>query len=119
MSSHQTYQTAHNAPSEVTLAPSEATLCPSEMELLPANAQQQRQPMSKVLRDKAKRVLKGLADSYIDDAHASSFAKGLAVSPRRCRRPAVTTLTCRVDSSPRCEIPPAVHELNDTIDPLT
>ena len=81
MSAAPTYQTMHSAPSEVTLTPSEVTLCPSEMGLLPPTSQQlQRQPKSKVLRDKAKKVLKGLADSYLDDAHATSMAKAPCVS---------------------------------------
>jgi hypothetical protein len=48
--------------------------------LPPPSEQVQRQPKSKVLRDKAKKAFKGLADSYLDDAHATSMTKGPSVS---------------------------------------
>jgi hypothetical protein len=79
MSVQQTYQTMHDAPSET-------TLCPSETGLLPQNnqQQQQRQPRSKAIRNKAKKVLKGIADSYIQDAHVTSLASQPPVS---CKDP--------------------------------
>jgi hypothetical protein len=86
MSNQQAFQTFHDAPSEVTLAPSEATLCPSETGLLPPSTQQQHQQQrqqrrkSKIIRAKAKSVLKGIADSYIADTRASTFAAGQPVS---------------------------------------
>jgi hypothetical protein len=78
MSVQQTYQTMHDAPSET-------TLCPSETGLLPQNnqQQQQRQPRSKAIRNKAKKVLKGIADSYIQDAHVTSLASQPPPAPRQ------------------------------------
>jgi hypothetical protein len=92
MSNQQALQTYHDAPSEVTLAPSEATLCPSETDLLPTNTQRQQQQQqrprkSKIIRAKAKSVLKGIADSYIADAQASTFAPGQSFTPMRARFP--------------------------------